>query len=109
MEEDQMMLEDPEDGEDKRTRLINILTIVALGATVCLIGFYGLIMFNIVPLFAPVPPPTMVILPTLTTTPTPSIPTWTPTKTPTITPTPDPDVSRVSHWRLPSATSSPRR
>ncbi|MCP4536569.1 MAG: hypothetical protein GY832_05435 [Chloroflexi bacterium] len=95
MVEDQMMLEDQVEEVDKRTRLINNLTIVTLGATVCLIGCYGLMMFNIVNPFAPVPPPTLIIVPTATIMPTPGIPTWTPTKTPTITPTPGPTNTRT--------------
>ncbi|MBL7065550.1 MAG: hypothetical protein ISS49_15260, partial [Anaerolineae bacterium] len=68
-------------GDDRRTALFNVLTIVTLVATVCLVGFYGLVAFDV---FNPFPPPTSIpvaVLPETTETPTPgeSIPTWTPT------------------------------
>ena len=75
---------------DKRTAFLNVLTMVMLGATVCLVGFYGLVAFNV---FNPFPPPTLIptaYLPTPTETPTPGglagVPTWTPTNTPTRSP-----------------------
>lgn len=81
---------------DRRTRPFNVLTIAVLVATVCLICFYGLIAFNVISHpFAPPPPPTLIVLPTPTDTPTPGIPTWTPTNTPTITPTPRPTNTRT--------------
>ncbi len=100
MLEDQMTLEGQMEGEqvvegDRRTRMINVLTVVALGATVCVLCFYGLVLFNIFNPFPPAPVATMVVLPTPTITPTPGIPTWTPTKTPTITPTPGPTKTRT--------------
>jgi hypothetical protein len=74
--------------DDGGNKLFNNLTIVTLVATVCLVGFYGLIAFNI---FNPFPPPTSIPVAQLPTeTPTPTgparFPTWTPTHTPTMTP-----------------------
>jgi len=89
---------------NKRTALFNVLTIITLLATVCLLGYYGLVMFNVYK--SPFPPPTLVPTYWPTDTPTPSgptpIPTWTPTRTPTITPTPGP-----TNTRTPTLTPSP--
>lgn len=80
-------------------RVFNLLTVVMLIATLCLVGFYGAIGIGI---YNPFPPPTaipMAQLPTETATPTPgeptAIPTWTPTPTPTVTPTPLPTSTRT--------------
>jgi hypothetical protein len=83
------------DSGDKRARTINILTLVVLGATVCLIGFYGLVALNVFNPFTPPPTPTLFVLPTPTITPTTRVPTWTPTTSPTITPTPGPTTTRT--------------
>ena len=75
---------------NSNVKVFNVLTIVALVATVCLVSFYGLVGFNV---FNPFPLPTPVstiALPTPTETSTPGPPTRTPTLTPTITPTPGP-------------------
>ena len=69
---------------NSRTALFNVLTVVVLVATVCLVGFYALIGINV---YNPFPPPTLASLALPTDTPTPSgptsIPTWTPTYIPT--------------------------
>ena len=75
-------------GNDRRTALFNVLTIVVLVATVCLVGFYTSIGLNI---FNPFPPPTVIsVAQSPVETPTPegptAVPTWTPTHTPTATP-----------------------
>jgi len=83
---------------DRRTTTFNVLTIVALVATVCLTGFYGLIAVNPFIALNPFPPPTriaMLELPTPTETSTPGPPTRTPTQTPTITLTPGPTNTRT--------------
>lgn len=87
---------DSAEGGDSRARLFNILAVVTLVATVCLVGFYGLIALNV---FNPFPPPTLVPvaqLPTETPTPTglAGIATWTPTHTPAATLTPSPTNTR---------------
>jgi len=87
-----------------KNALFNVLTIVVLLATACLVGFYGLVGFNV---YNPFPPPTLASVAQLpTSTPTPkgpaNIPTWTPTHTPTARPptnTPTPTL-------IPSATST---
>ncbi len=91
--------QEPEKKRRKLPPLVDLLTIVMLAATACLIGVYGLLIINPHLPFNPFPPPTLVPLaPTLTPsltptdTPTPGVPTWTPTLTPsaTLTPTPRP-------------------
>ena len=73
-------------GTDKRAALFNVLTIVMLVATVCLVGFYAIMGLNI---YNPFPPPTIASVMSPLETPTPSgptaIPTWTPTSSPTAT------------------------
>lgn len=102
-------------------RVFNLLTVVMLVATMCLVGFYGMIGFGI---YNPFPPPTAIPLaqlPPETATPTPggptAIPTWTPTPTPTITPTPLPTNTRtptvkptslVLPTHTPTSTPTPR-
>lgn len=81
--------------------IFNFLTVVMLAATLCLVGFYGMIGIGI---YNPFPPPTpipTVQLPTATPSPR-AIPTWTPTPTPTITPTPLPTKTPT-----PTATPTP--
>lgn len=103
-------------GSDRRTTLINILTIVVLASLVGLMGFYGLVVFKVVNPFPRLELATLFPLPD---TPTPggptSFPTWTPTHTPTITPTPLPRNTRTptltpsaSPTFPPTATSTPR-
>lgn len=89
--------------KNRSARVFNILTVVMLVATLCLVGFYGMVGLGV---YNPFPPPTpipLAQLPTATVTPTPgeptAIPTWTPTSTPTITPTPQP-----TNTRLPTTT-----
>lgn len=74
-----------------RARLLTILTLVVLVATVCLAGFYSLIALGVYEVFPPPTPISVAELPTSTSTPrvTP-IPTWTPTLVPTDTPLPLP-------------------
>ena len=85
-------------------RLFNVLAIVMLVATACLVGFYGLIAVDVV---NPFPPPTVASLdtPTPTLTPTPGgptlPPTWTPTPAGTDTPIPTP-----TNTRTPTPTST---
>ena len=43
-------------GTDNRAALFNVLTIVMLVATVCLVGFYAIMGLNI---YNPFPPPTI--------------------------------------------------
>ncbi len=90
-------------GNDRRIALLNVLTIVVLIATVCLVCFYSLVAFNAFNLnpFPPPPLPTVAVLPTATETPTPGIPTWTPTPIPTITPIP-----KSTNTRTPTLTPS---
>ncbi len=91
-------------GNGKRSALFNILTIVMLIATVCLLVFYALIGLDF---YNPFPYPTRASEALPTDTPTPSgptdRPTWTPTHTPTITPTPGPTNTRTPTL-TPSAT-----
>lgn len=75
--------------DDKRIARYNLLTIIVLVATVCLVGFYGLVAFNVFNPFSLPSLATVVALPTATETPTPGIPTWTPTATPTELPPTD--------------------
>ena len=63
MIEQEVAADEQELAGDSRTRLVNILTLVMLGATVCLIAFYGLVVFNIFNPFAPTPPATLIVLP----------------------------------------------
>ena len=75
-------------GNDRRATLFNVLTIVVLVATVCLVSFYASIGLNV---YNPFPPPTVAVLAdSPIETPTPSgptdVPTWTPTRTSTATP-----------------------
>ena len=102
-------------GNGRRTALFNVLTIVVLVSTVCLVGFYGLVAFNV---FNPFPPPTPVALassPTPTNTPRPVVATRTPTVTSTPTRTPGPTRTRtptltpsVTPTWPPTATPTPR-
>jgi hypothetical protein len=90
-------------GNNGRTALLNILTIVVLAATVCLVGAYALMGLNI---YNPFPAPTRASLALPTEPPTPSgptpIPTWTPTHTPA---EPSPMPTRTPTL-TPSATST---
>lgn len=104
-----------------RARLLNVLTIVVLVATMCLVGLYGLVAVGV---YNPLPPPTRMTPAQLpTSTPTPkvtAIPTWTPTHTaspapPTNTatpkpPTPTPSITSTfppSMTPPPTATTTP--
>ncbi len=80
---------------DRRVMIFNILTVVMLAATVCLVGFYGLVGINVLNPFPPATPFPTVSLPTPTNTATPGPPTRTPTPTPTITPIPGPTNTRT--------------
>ena len=74
----------------KSGAVFRVLTVVVLVATVCLVGFYGLVGAGAIRLFPT--PAVATLMPTATpvvVTNTP-IPTWTPTATPTVTPTPPP-------------------
>jgi len=75
-------------GNDRRATLFNVLTIVVLVATGCLVSFYASIGLNV---YNPFPPPTIAVLAdSPIEPPTPSgptdVPTWTPTRTSTATP-----------------------
>lgn len=97
-----------------RNRILNVLTIVTLVATVCLSCFYGLIAvlnpFSLSTLATPI----AFVTETPTSGPTKPL-TWTPTNTPTITPIPGPTNTRTptltpsmtSTWP-PTATPTPR-
>lgn len=99
---------------DRKTALFNVLTIVVLVSTLCLVGFYGLVAFNVFNPFPPPPNPTL-FSPAPTKTPAPVVPTRTPTRTPTITLTPSPMNTRtptltpsVTPTWPPTATPTPR-
>jgi hypothetical protein len=93
-------------------RVFNILTVVMLVATACLLGFYGMVGLGI---YNPFPPPTAIPLaqlPTATPAGPTGIPTWTPTATPTITPIPEPTNTRTPTLKptsmvLPTVTRTP--
>jgi hypothetical protein len=105
-------------GNNQRTRLFNILTVIILIATVCLVGFYCLVALNVLSFFPPPVPATVAALPTSTETPTPGVPTWTPTSTPTELPptnTPRPTATFTpvptfppTHTPTPTDTATPR-
>jgi hypothetical protein len=80
---------------DRRVTIFNTLTIVVLAATVCLVGFYGLVAINVLNPFPPPTPVSIVSLPTPTNTSVPGPSTRTPTPIPTITPTPGPTNTRT--------------
>jgi hypothetical protein len=94
--------------DDRRGALFNVLTVVVLVATACLLVLYGAIGFKVIDPFPrptpgePVSPRATPVPPTATV-PT-AIPTWTPTATPTITPTPGPTKTRTP---TPRVTRSP--
>jgi len=108
-------------GNDRKTALVNALTIAVLVAMVCLVVFYGLIALNPFISLNPFPPPTLVptaYVPTPTETPESGSlggATWTPTHTPTATPTcgptktPSPTLTpSVTPTWPPTATPTPR-
>jgi len=97
-----------------RGQLLNILTIVVLVATLCLVGFYSLVAFGVYDVFPPPTPIEVAQLPTATPTPeTTPIPTWTPTPSPTATPagpptdTPGPTPTPSSTPTLPPTATFP--
>ncbi len=106
----------------RHVRLLNALTLVMLGLTVVVLGYYVLIAFNPMTRLNPFPPATrvaLVLIPTATPLPeAPAAPpTWTPTSTPTVTPTPPPTftptptlvpTARPTFTPRPTATSTPR-
>ncbi len=71
-----------------RGKLLNVLTIFVLVATICLASFYGLVALGVYEIFPPPTPVPVAQLPTDTPTPVDTpIPTWTPTPLATGTPT----------------------
>lgn len=94
---------------NKKSPLLNVLTIVILVATVGLMCFYSLVGFNVLSLGPLSPPPlmTVAVLPTATETPTPGVATWTPTHTPTKSPPTDTPTPTLTPSVTPTFPPSP--
>lgn len=98
----------------RRARLFNGLTLLMLGLTVVVSGYYVLIAIYPTSALNPFPPATPVALLVLPTS-TPTVegpvapPTWTPTSTPTVTPTPPPTFTpTLAPTATPRPTFTPR-
>jgi hypothetical protein len=96
----------------QRDRLFNLLSLVMLGMTLLVIGYYILIAMNPYTPLNPFPPAqrTLAVVATLTPTVTPprkEAATWTPTATPTITPTPPPSFTPHRHAHPPHPHAHP--